>query len=903
MFKHYHIAASEKEMFRKLESGGIEEHRGTLEKLIAGAKDGPEAKRKEDGSIDIRFLTTPTLNELLNYNVSGEDTDRFVSFNAAASRLAQLPQEWALPDASDANRKKYKEAKIAYESERDTLMQKVAARRGEKEATLAMLSIEQRVYINQFMNTHPDVEKRLLDIQSKSAWRNAWKLTLKERSISFGWGLASRSVAVTLLGSAGIGASWVAAPFGGAFVGYIMGRRRGKETIQEEKYGGRRGKEVRRKELMFTPKGTHERSKKDYTDAELLVHRLEDTIRKIQFGGKDKKGRDISPQERSKRLSTILEYAEGKLAHGLVNFGTGQNRLHNQIELMKQIGLGQALLVERGQKIGTMLDTAFEKRAGKIQASDKWRIQKEATKGLVIGASFALGGRAVAEFLHWGGGPKTIEAPSETPVAPPDEGGEIGRAIKEAAGSAEVKSGIQFTQEQLTATARSGDSIWRISEQKLDELFHDKFSDLDPARKTFIIDAVKDEIAKQFENPDKIKIGEHIDFSGILDNKEKMARIFEEANALDDAARENIASANKAIAEWVQAHPGEALTTEKVEEILREMREGTQPVELTGEYAHDAGPLNEPGYFGVDAHEADMYGSKEEALYAKTTGLSSDEYRVLRRVKVGDILKEIPSGKETRAIWEGQIEGKVIGLPYAGGEYDPKEFEGHIRLADILRTYVAGHPHEVLLKDMTVEEFLKTIAPLEGQVRPNAPWHESIADTLQTHSETPEPEQISEISPETPPPDQIVSGTKIEGRDILAYGSAEEAFVAKERLGMSVGEWQEIKFKDTAELLRETPERTGPPLSDKELEDWYVSKKPNLPGRTSFYTFKRYAFLADGLRERLKDHPDREYLEKLPVRELVRNFILAGTPRGSAAEAVRKAAEEITRIDRSPEAP
>jgi|GEM_PF-5393874 len=475
------------------------------------------------------------------------------------------------------------------------------------------------------------------------------------------------------------------------------------------------------------------------------------------------------------------------------------------------------------------------------------------------------------------------EAPPETPIAPPDEEAKIGHAIKEPTG-AEMKGAIEFTPEQLREFVKSGDSVWKNVERKLEALYGTEFAKLNPAQKTFAIDWIKDEISDRLKeqglNPDKLKIGQELDYSGILDNKEKMASIFGRANELDHAMQDSINKNSKMIADWAREHPREALTSERVEEILR-----AKPVraEIPTDYTHDAGPTRHENFYnGVSLPEAEAYGSRESAFFAKLAGLSEHEYKTIRTVKIRDILEQIPSEKEARIIWEGQIPGRTINLP-SFEQYDKNEFEGHVRLAQILRHYIEGHPHEAIFSNMTVDDFFKVAAPEEGPVFRGA----TPPDFL-------EPEEFAQKGPQTVatphtpdvtptadiPADQMVGQVRVEGKDIAAYGTAEEAFVAKNRLGMIPREWQDIKSLETRNLLSQTPEGAAK-MNPEQLRQWYETQKPKLPG-TSFDSFRKQALLADAIRESLKTKDDPEYLKSLPVRELVRNFVLAETGKGGS---------------------
>jgi len=120
---------------------------------------------------------------------------------------------------------------------------------------------------------------------------------------------------------------------------------------------------------------------------------------------------------------------------------------------------------------------------------------------------------------------------------------------------------------------QKGDSIWKIAAKQLEQRFGDKFNSLNEAQKTYVIDAIKDKVAAHPEkfgltDIDQLKVGQKIDFSSIFEKNEELQKIFEKAGNLTPQQTENILRHNQEILNWVKAHPHEALTNEKVEQIL-----------------------------------------------------------------------------------------------------------------------------------------------------------------------------------------------------------------------------------------------------------------------------------------------------------------------------------------------
>ena len=909
--KRYQIAKLEKEHAEEFSYAGLEAHEKILEKLVQGAKEGPEAVRNKDGTLDIRFVSEKTLEGLAGGPLPESAKKSAEEFNSSSSLFARIPHEWSLSSASRGERKKYEAAKKRYETARGSLLQEMDHANGRRRALEDALALDQKVQMNQFLTANPDVEQELQKIESKHLWARALANTITEKGIYALFGTVSRTAAVGMLGAIG-------APLAAAGMGGFVARGRAKETLREEARLARKGAGKTFEAVKSTGERVR-RESRDYVKAEVLAKRIDSLIYKSHIYGP--KG-DLAAQQ----LDRLLKYSDAKLKDGLINFGAREEGIKNQFELIKELGMARAGLAARNGKSEThaRLEAVLRGRKEKISAKEKKYVRSQILKGALLAGGFASAGRAVAEYFYSGDRPSYVLAapdeeaeigheikkatgaemrgiaPPETPLATPDEEAEIGRAIKKATG-AELKGSLEFTPEQLTETVKSGDSVWKIAERKLEELYGTKFTELDPARKTYVIDAVKDEIAKNpekfgLENADKIKIGQTINFSGILNDKERVADVFARANDLDDAVRESIVKNNKLIADWAHDHPREALTSERVEEILR-AKPGN--AETPTDYGHDSGPLQDENYYhGVSLPEVEAYGSREGAFFGKLAGLSDIEYRVIRGQTVGKILAEIPSRAEAEAIYQGGIPGRTIELPYLE-QYDRNEFEGHIRLAELIRHYIEQNPNKEYFMDMEVDDFFKVAAPEEGPVFRGAAGSELIepeefaqnpveraqgkfAQEPYSAEYTPPVERApgkfvqEPYTAEFTPRDEFVGATKISGEDIRKFGSAAEAFIAKERLGMVPQEWMKIKSVSVQELLKETPDG-GHAMDEETLSRWYESRRPALPEEYRFLSFKRYAILADAFRTMLAGHTERAYLEELPVGELAKIFVLQTT--------------------------
>lgn len=124
-----------------------------------------------------------------------------------------------------------------------------------------------------------------------------------------------------------------------------------------------------------------------------------------------------------------------------------------------------------------------------------------------------------------------------------------------------------------TETVEQGDSVWKVAERLLEKQYGSDFTELNEAQRTYVIDAIKDKVAAhpgQFglENADRIVPGQKIDFSSVFGDVDSVKEVFQNAEGLSEKAMDAIVANNEQLAEWMQSHPGEALTSEKVQEIL-----------------------------------------------------------------------------------------------------------------------------------------------------------------------------------------------------------------------------------------------------------------------------------------------------------------------------------------------
>ena len=125
--------------------------------------------------------------------------------------------------------------------------------------------------------------------------------------------------------------------------------------------------------------------------------------------------------------------------------------------------------------------------------------------------------------------------------------------------------------------AQKGDSLWKVIERQAEAsgLFKGLTGSPEDiaAQKTYVIDALKDKVAASPEkfslaDVDKLKIGQKLDLTEIFKSPQDLDEIVQASGKLSKEQLAHILNNNEILNEWIKAHPGEALTSAKVEEVL-----------------------------------------------------------------------------------------------------------------------------------------------------------------------------------------------------------------------------------------------------------------------------------------------------------------------------------------------
>ncbi len=304
--------------------------------------------------------------------------------------------------------------------------------------------------------------------------------------------------------------------------------------------------------------------------------------------------------------------------------------------------------------------------------------------------------------------------------------------------------------------AQPGDSVWRIAEHQLESQGYFKgltgTAEEIAAKKTYLTDWVKDQVVNNrakfgLTDPDKLAVGQKIDFSDIFKDKEAISKVMADVGRLSPAEIEHINYNNDLLSQWVKTHPGERLTSDKVAEILggkrleiltegnetfsaenylrglgqeeRELAE-TQIQQSWEDYQKLPG-LNEDemhslqDYYGYGAGKEGLgqapdtapaienfYGAEVRTYtdimeILAPSNLRPAEYLAIKNVSVGKFMDEMAGGWEK---WRSD-EAITIDIPH-DGIYGASESGRQVRRADFIR---ATNP-AAAEKSLTIEEYL-----------------------------------------------------------------------------------------------------------------------------------------------------------------------------------------------------
>lgn len=526
--KKYQIAKIEKQTAEDIKKGGLKTHGEILKQLINGMKNlGLEVIENEKNELEIQYVSGLE-------NLTPEQKQKIKEFNQIATQFSKMPYEWFLSTASKDQQIKFNKVKEEYEKFKGDILTIKEQKSNKEESFLYISDIDNKLRLNQFLNTNPEIEKELENIKSSTAWVEALKDIVTERGLLFGAGFITRTATISLLGTIGL-------PIAAAIMGGYMGRKRAKESLQEHEILSRKGIKDVSKEA------------KNFITTENLSSKIDLLIEKINL-----EQDEIKKNELLESLRMRLEYSESKLNEGLVDFGVIDKRIVNQYNLIDKLNFGYSL-TSFGEKSRNELQERLESflalKERNISEMQKKYLRDQMVRGAIFGVGFATAGYAIrhfaGEWFDWGNKHSIVK--SELSKIPSDK-----TIIEEvlinkkpeiqgtAVAAVVTQEEMQKVFEKLDIkeiSVQKGDNLWSIIGKKFDKLnWGDNYKELAKGQKTYAIDFIKDKLAAMSPeelkeigiksgNIDKLNIGDKIDLSKII-NEENISNAVERAQNL-----------------------------------------------------------------------------------------------------------------------------------------------------------------------------------------------------------------------------------------------------------------------------------------------------------------------------------------------------------------------------------
>ncbi|MCI0542321.1 hypothetical protein L0Y69_01010 [bacterium] len=380
--KSGHILKREQELKEDLFDGKVDQTE-VIQNLIRMAHEGPEAEMK-NGKIEMQYADEKEFDKDKK-EISDQDRVMMYKFNETASTFSRISHAWGEKGAEKGNKESFERTKVEYEKNRADMLVLFEKKYGTKDALERVKNIDQKVTLNQLLNTHPELEKEIQQIDDKSAWMSGTKEVLKQRGMYFAYGAVARTAAGALL-------SVMSAPVLAAspFVGGLLGRMRAKEMAEMEL--------EERETLAKAGIGDKSAEAKNINDAESLAVKLSLAIEKVQNAPEADNG---GKQKLIRSLQSRIAYTKGKLDDGNVNFGNADQKIGKKYELMRS--LGEALAIDgmsHDTRLQERLDRHLHLNERKIDDAQKAFIKERAKKGMYWGAVFAGAGAVMADVLH-----------------------------------------------------------------------------------------------------------------------------------------------------------------------------------------------------------------------------------------------------------------------------------------------------------------------------------------------------------------------------------------------------------------------------------------------------------------------------------------------------------------------
>lgn len=601
--KKYQIAKLEKTTAKEIQKGGINIHKKVLQQLVKGIKETGLEVVEKDKELEIQYISGLE-------NLTEDEQKKVEGFNKIATEYSKIPYEWSLGTATKKEQKEYKKLKQEYEKVKGDILELMHKKNEDfqkenpqKEASLFLNAVDGKVHLNQFLNTHPEVEKQLQKIEDKNTWLQLIPNLISKKGLFFVTGAIIRSVSASLFGLGGV-----------ALVSGVINRqlikRRAKETLTEKEKMARKGVKDISKEA------------KNFVDADNLTKKLEFLIQEIdETNSKINNVKTdagliaeliIKKEKLINSLNVRIDYTKEKINDGLVNFGAKEERLINQFNIIQVLSRAMINVGGNNKEIKTELEKRLERflnfKKEKISKAQKEYITNQALRGALLGAGFASAGWLFKHWTpeEWWEWKKNLKLPE---IKLPHKIEEIFEEIKSIIyNTGQMKEQIKETigtstdagqmKETLGSTLKPeskpfevaeeikierGDSIWSISKKYLEgnETFQKLIKSANPktaeALETYNIDRMKDTIVA---DPEKFGLPKDVDFTKLsaeqlkgIDWQKAFNETFPEGKGLTQSLSneqiDSIIKNNETLREFFAAHPDAPRTIENYEDILK----------------------------------------------------------------------------------------------------------------------------------------------------------------------------------------------------------------------------------------------------------------------------------------------------------------------------------------------
>ncbi|MEK7558076.1 MAG: hypothetical protein AAB530_02610, partial [Patescibacteria group bacterium] len=334
-------------------------------------------------------------------------------FNKIATYFSQIPYEWSLETATKEQQEEYKNIQEEYNKSRKNILNLEKIEKGEKETALNINDIDRKVQYNQFLTSHPEIEKEFKKLGKTEIWKIIDLVYAERTRIGYtaaGYGVRSFAMSI---------GAYIALPLVAATIGGVFGRKRAKDALRERELEMRVGEKktkgmTKEEKKEFDEKNIKKQEKtrnakisieKNFIDADASVEKINHLIKKIEkidilIEKSENKNEKDKLEEKKITLINLLEtrkeYTQNKINDGLINFGKEDVRLENklnliqflsraEIETFNNIETGRARIVER-------LNNILEIRQKKIKKARKKYVNYETMKGACLAASFSMVG-------------------------------------------------------------------------------------------------------------------------------------------------------------------------------------------------------------------------------------------------------------------------------------------------------------------------------------------------------------------------------------------------------------------------------------------------------------------------------------------------------------------------------